>query len=88
MITPAGNKLGWWQVDAGGVAGLAVLTLVAFLAVGFLGSYTTFSTYALESLLLIREGSMWLGMLDIASNLLIGLTCALAGIYLARWIAA
>jgi len=55
-----------------------------FIATGFLGSYTTFSTYAVESLLLMRSGSMWLAAVNIASNIAIGLLFALLGIFLAR----
>lgn len=59
-----------------------------FLATGFLGAYTTFSTYAVESLALIRQGSIWLGLLDITSNIAVGLTFALLGIYLGRLLGA
>lgn len=59
-----------------------------FIATGFLGSYTTFSTYAVESLLLIRSGNVWLGLLNIGSNIMIGLLFALLGIYLARLVGA
>ena len=55
-----------------------------FLATGFLGSYTTFSTYTVESLMLMRTGSPWMGLLYIGSNIAVGLTFALLGIYLAR----
>ena len=58
-----------------------------FLTVGFLGSYTTFSTYAFESLVLIRSGNVVLGILYITANTLIGLAFALAGIWLARLVA-
>jgi len=55
-----------------------------FIATGFLGSYTTFSTYAVESLLLIRTGNIWLGLADVFGSVAIGLLFALLGIYLAR----
>ena len=55
-----------------------------FLTVGFLGSYTTFSTYAYESLILIRSGNVLLGVTYIVANTLIGLVFALLGIWLAR----
>ncbi len=56
------------------------------LGVGFLGSYTTFSSYTVESLALFQTGNFWNGLINVFSNNLIGLTCALAGIYLARLI--
>ena len=59
-----------------------------FLATGFLGSYTTFSTYTVESLVLMRSGSLWMGLLYIGSNIAVGLVFALVGIYLARLVGA
>ena len=58
-----------------------------FLAVGFLGSYTTFSSFAVESLSLAQNSGHWYALLNIFANNLLGLACALAGIYLARLIA-
>lgn len=53
-------------------------------AVGFLGSYTTFSSFAVESMNLGREGTLWLSLLNIFGNNLIGLVSAVLGAYLAR----
>jgi CrcB protein len=55
-----------------------------FLAVGFFGSYTTFSSYAVESITLLQDGGLWRSLLNIFGNNLIGLICALLGVYLAR----
>ncbi len=57
-----------------------------FLGVGFLGAYTTFSSYTVESLLLLRDGSLLLGITNILANNVAGLAAALVGIGLARWI--
>ncbi len=57
------------------------------LAVGFVGSYTTFSSYTVESITLLRQGTLWLGLLNIFGNNLLGLICALLGAYLARLVA-
>lgn len=56
------------------------------LAVGFLGSYTTFSSYTVESLTLLRSGSLGSGLLNIFGNNLLGLAAALGGVLLAQWI--
>jgi CrcB protein len=56
------------------------------LGVGFLGAYTTFSSLAVETLTLLRNGSVWIGVLNIFGNNLVGLVCALLGVYLARLI--
>lgn len=57
-----------------------------FLAVGFLGSYTTFSSYAVESFTLFQGGSPWSALINVVGNNLIGLACALLGVYLAKGI--
>ena len=73
---------------------LVVLNVVAspeirlLVTTGFLGSYTTFSTYTVESLALISEGEVGLGLLYIGSNVALGLFFALLGLYLARLLVA
>jgi CrcB protein len=56
------------------------------LAVGFFGSYTTFSSYTVESINLLRDGSLARSLANIIGNNLVGLLGAIAGAYLARWI--
>ena len=56
------------------------------LVVGFLGSFTTFSSYTVESLNLWREAGLWPSLLNIAGNNLVGLFCAVLGAALARWV--
>ena len=56
------------------------------LAVGFLGSYTTFSSFTVESLGLLRDSGLWPGLINILANNMIGLICAALGVYLARLI--
>ena len=53
-------------------------------ATGFLGSYTTFSTYMVESVNLMRQGSLFLGVANVAGEAVLGLVFAVIGIYLAR----
>jgi CrcB protein len=59
-----------------------------FLAVGFLGSYTTFSSYTVESLLLVQSGGFWWAFVNMLANNLLGLCCALLGFFLARLLGA
>ncbi len=57
------------------------------LAVGFLGSFTTFSSFAVESLNLWREAGFWRTLLNVIGNNLAGLLAVLSGSALARWLA-
>lgn len=53
-------------------------------AIGFLGSYTTFSSYTLESINLILAGQLWLGLLNLFGSSLLGGLAVLLGIWLGR----
>ncbi len=51
------------------------------IAIGFLGAYTTFSTYAYESVRLISEGQWTAGLLNLFGSSLAGGGCMLLGIW-------
>ena len=53
-------------------------------AIGFLGAYTTFSTYTYESANLILSGQVWMGLLNLLGSSLLGLMAVTAGIFLGR----
>ena len=53
------------------------------LTVGFLGGFTTFSSFSMETLTLIRGGSLFLAFANIGANVLLGLGAALLGLYAA-----
>ncbi len=55
-----------------------------FLAVGFLGAYTTFSTYMFESFSLIEKGQWLPGMLNLLGSSALGLLAVGAGVFLGR----
>lgn len=50
-----------------------------FLMVGFLGSFTTFSTFSLESLLLFNKGFYYLGVGNVALQFALCFSAAAAG---------
>jgi CrcB protein len=55
-----------------------------FFAVGFLGGYTTFSSFTTETVNLLQDGTWLWGSLNLLGNLLLGFVGAFAGIVAAR----
>ncbi|HMP77093.1 MAG TPA: CrcB family protein [Kiritimatiellia bacterium] len=58
----------------------------AVVLVGFLGSFTTFSSFAHDSGALLRGGDLPAALLNIAGQNILGLLALFAGLALARWI--
>ncbi len=56
----------------------------SFITIGFLGAYTTFSTYTLETVNLLRDGELKLATLNIVASNLIGILFVVLGIYSSR----
>ena len=52
------------------------------LTVGFLGGFTTFSSFSMETLTLLRSGSVIVAIANIAANVLLGLIAAILGLCL------
>ena len=50
------------------------------LIVGFLGGYTTFSSFEYETLQAVQSGAMWMGLLNVVGSVVLG--------YLAVWLGA
>ena len=55
-----------------------------FFAVGFLGAYTTFSTFSYETLRLLQDQSIGLALLNIMGSVLLGLIGVLVGVWVGR----
>lgn len=53
-------------------------------AVGFVGAYTTFSTFEVESLNLVTEGSLLRAGANILGSVVLGFLAAYAGVVVAR----
>ena len=54
------------------------------LMVGFLGAYTTFSTWMLDSWRLVEEGSVLLAVANLAGSVVLGMVAVVAGLLVAR----
>jgi CrcB protein len=57
----------------------------AFGAAGFLGSFTTFSTFALEVDLLVERGHLVVAAAYVVASLFAGLAATAVGLTIARW---
>ncbi len=90
--------LGTLAVNVVGCFAIGALSLVAersnlsettrhFLAVGVLGSLTTFSTFGIETFSLLRTGSLVAAGTNVAANVGLGLVAVVAGRALARGLA-
>lgn len=54
------------------------------LLTGVLGGYTTFSSFGYETFALMRDGEMWLAVLNVTASVLLGLIAVWAGVRLAQ----
>ncbi|SPE37443.1 putative fluoride ion transporter CrcB [Candidatus Sulfopaludibacter sp. SbA3] len=54
------------------------------LVVGFLGGYTTFSSFEWETYSAVRDGAFWIGLANVAGSVLFGYLAVWLGALLAR----
>ena len=60
--------------------------LRAFLLIGVLGAFTTFSTFSWETLVLLEQGAMLRATMNIVGSVMLCVIAAAAGVWLARQI--
>jgi len=54
------------------------------LVVGFLGGYTTFSSFEWETYAAVRDGAFWIGLANVAGSVMFGYAAVWLGALLAR----
>jgi CrcB protein len=59
--------------------------LRTFLFIGLLGGFTTFSSFSLESLQLIRQDHVSYAVVYILTSTILGLTLAAGGFFVSKW---
>ncbi len=85
----------WWTNISGSLLlGFTLVLIVdrfppsrylrAFFAIGFIGAYTTFSTYMVESSLLIKDGHAPLGVVYVVTSALAGFAAVWIGMMAGR----
>ena len=97
-IQPAGAAFNWGifivNITGGFLMGLIVEAsalklnlspeLRSFLTVGILGGYTTFSTFSLDSALLLQKGQYALAAAYVIGSVVLSIAALFAGLWIAR----
>jgi CrcB protein len=65
---------------------LAAPSLRVFLTIGILGGFTTFSSFSYETMMLLREGDIFAGGLNIVLSVVICLGATWLGLGLGRYV--
>jgi fluoride exporter len=82
------NVLGSFLMGFLFIETLERLTVSAAIRIGiltdFIGGFTTFSTFAMETLLLAEQGQVGKGALYVVLSVVLGMMAAVGGAYIAR----
>jgi CrcB protein len=97
-LTPAGSAFNWGifivNISGGLLMGLIVEAsalklnlspeLRSFLTVGILGGYTTFSTFSLDSALMLQKGQYGLAAAYMIGSVVLSIAALFAGLWIVR----
>ncbi len=97
-IQPAGSAFNWGIFAVNILGGLLMGVIVeasalklslspelrAFLTVGILGGFTTFSTFSLDSVLLLQKGEYLTAAAYIIGSVVLSILALFAGLYMVR----
>lgn len=72
----------WALAERGGLPAV----FAPFLVTGVLGAFTTFSTYTLDSINLLRQGDVGLALLYVGGTNMLGLVLAFLGLAAGRYV--
>ena len=84
IINLSGSLFLGWFLTYVGTRDISVTTRLA-IGVGFVGAYTTFSTFMYESSRLADEGAWIEAAANLIGSLILGIIAVRLGIMLARW---
>ncbi len=76
--------LGWFLTVAGTRFPMSESTRLA-VGVGFVGAYTTFSTYMFDANRMLSDGQAWRSILYIAGSVVLGLMAVRFGVIMGHW---
>jgi CrcB protein len=97
-LQPVGSAFNWGifavNITGGLVMGMVVEAsalklnlspeMRAFLTTGILGGYTTFSTFSLESALLLQKGEYMMAAFYVISSVVLSIAALFAGLWIVR----
>jgi fluoride exporter len=98
LVQPAGTAFNW-GIFAVNISGALLMGLIveasalklnlspdlrAFLTVGILGGYTTFSTFSLDSVLLLQKGEYAQAAAYIIGSVVLSILALVAGLWIVR----
>ena len=83
VVNISGSLMLGWFLALAGERGMSETTRLA-VAVGFVGAYTTFSTFVYESSTLMHAGLGWRAIVNVVASVVVGLVAVRVGIWLGR----